>query len=254
MAAPSRNAQGTAADFMIDIPLRPYDSVVKGLREPAVQPMKPKSIPVLWMGMAFAVSLGLAAVVLAIEGIGAQSLAMGLRVTARWSFLLFWVAYAGRAMATLFGPAFAPLARRGREFGLAYAAAMLTHVLLLVWLFLLTRRAPLSGNPLLFFLIGIVWTYLLALFSFGRLVEALGPTGWRILRIVGLNYILFAFAFDFVPAVIRHGTGQNGVLRLLAYVPFAAMSVAAPLLVLAAAAHRRLEMRYGRAGLRPVVD
>jgi hypothetical protein len=216
--------------------------------------MKRKFVPVLWMGMAFAVALGLAAVVLAIEGIDAKSLRMGLRVTARWSFLLFWVAYAGRAMATLFGSAFAPLARRGREFGLAYAAAMLIHVGLVVWLFQLTSRAPLSGNSLLFFVIGIVWTYLLALFSFGRLVEALGPMGWRILRIAGLNYILLAFASDFVPAVIRHGTGQYGVWRLIAYVPFAAMSVAAPLLVLAAAAHRRLEMRHSRARLRPVVD
>jgi hypothetical protein len=131
---------------------------------------------------------------------------------------------------------------------------MLIHVGLVVWLFQLTSRAPLSGNSLLFFVIGIVWTYLLALFSFGRLAEALGPTGWRILRIAGLNYILLAFASDFVPTVIRHGTAQYGVLRLVAYVPFAAMSVAAPLLVLAAAAHRRLEMRYSRAGLRPVVN
>ena len=180
-----------------------YDSVVTGLRSPAAQTMKRKPIPILWMGMAFGVGLCLAAVVLAIEGIDVNSLKMALRVTARWSFLLFWVAYAGRAMATLFGPAFAPLARRGREFGLAYAAAMLTHVGLLIWIFELTSRAPLSGNSLLFFGTGIVFTYLLALFSFGRLAEALGPTGWLILRIVGVNYILYAFASDFVTPVIR---------------------------------------------------
>ncbi len=178
-------------------------------------------------------------------------------MTARWSFLLFWVAYAGGAMATLFGPAFAPLARRGREFGLAYAAAMLTHVGLLIWIFELTSHAPLSGNSLLFFGIGIVFTYLLALFSFGRLAEALGWTGWLILRIAGVNYILFAFASDFVPALIHPvhlATAQYGVWRLVAYMPFAVMSVAAPLLVLAAAVHRRLEMRYSHAGLGPVVD
>jgi len=209
------------------------------------------------MGMAFGVGLCLAAVVLAIEGIDVNSLKIALRVTARWSFLLFWVAYAGGAMATLFGPAFAPLARRGREFGLAYAAAMLTHVGLLIWIFELTSHAPLSGNSLLFFGIGIVFTYLLALFSFGRLAEALGWTGWLILRIAGVNYILFAFASDFVPALIHPvhlATAQYGVWRLVAYMPFAVMSVAAPLLVLAAAVHRRLEMRYSHAGLGPVVD
>jgi len=204
--------------------------------------------------MAFGVGLCLAGVVLAIEGIDVKSLKLALRVTARWSFLLFWVAYAGGAMAALFGPAFTPLARRGREFGLAYAAAMLTHVDLLIWIFKLTSHAPLSGNSLLFFGIGIVFTYVLALFSFGRLAEALGPTGWFILRIAGVNYILFAFASDFVPAVIHPRTAQYEVWRLLAYVPFAAMSVAAPILVLAAAAHRLLEIRYSHAKLGPVVD
>jgi hypothetical protein len=226
--------------------------VKKRLEDSAVQPMR-KPIPVLWMGMAFGVGLCLAAVVLAIEGIDVDSLKMALRVTARWSFLFFWVAYAGRAMATLFGPGFAPLARRGREFGLAYAAAMLNHVGILIWIFELTSHAPLSGNSLLFFGVGIVFTYLLALFSFGRLAEALGPTGWLILRIVGVNYILYAFASDFVPAVIHPGPEQYNVWRLLAYVPFAAMSVAAPLLVLAAAAHRRLGMSYSRAAVGSVV-
>jgi hypothetical protein len=215
--------------------------------------MKRKTIPVLWMGMAFAIGFGSAAVVLAIQGIDVNSLKTALRVTARWSFLFFWVAYAGRAMATLFGPTFAPLARRGREFGLAYAAAMLVHVGLLIWIFELTSRAPLSGNSLLFFGTGIVFTYLLAVFSFGRLAEALGPTGWLILRIAGVNYILFAFASDFVPAVIHLGPAQYDVWQLLAYVPFAAMSVAAPLLVLAAAVHRRLGMSYSRAEVGSVV-
>ena len=64
-----------------------------------------------------------------------------------------------------------------------------------------------------------------------------------------MNYILYAFASDFVPAVIHPGPAQYDVWRLLAYVPFAGMSVAAPLLVLAAAAHRRLEMRYSHARL-----
>ena len=206
------------------------------------------------MGMAFAVALGLAAAVLAVKGTDVKSLVKALQLTARWSFLLFWVAYAGGAITELFGPALAPLARRGREFGLAYAAAMLIHVGLVVWLFQISSRAPLSGTSFDFFVLGIVWTYLLGVLSFRRLVEALGPSGWRILRIAGLNYILYAFAVDFVTPVIRPGTAQYGVWRMIAYAPFAAMSVAAPLLVLAAAVHRRLGMRYSPARLGPVVD
>jgi hypothetical protein len=179
---------------------------------------------------------------------------MALRLTARWSFLLFWVAYSGGAMTALFGPALAPLARRGREFGLAYAAAQLVHVGLVVWLFQISTRPPLSVKLSVFFIIGIVWTYLLAVLSFEGLAEALGPRDWRTLRIAALNYILFAFALDFVPPVIHPGTAQYGVWRLVEYMPFAAMSVAAPLLVLAAAAHRRLGMSYSRAVLGPVVN
>jgi len=215
--------------------------------------MEQKSIPLLWMGMAFGVALGLATGVLAINGSDPQGLVIALRLTARWSFLLFWLAYAGGAMAVLFGPALAALGGRGREFGLAYAAAQLVHVGLVIRLFQITSRLPLSGKTFVLFTIGIVWTYLLAVFSVGGLSKVLGSRGWRTLRIVGLNYILFAFAVDFVPVAI-HRTPHSGVERLVAYAPFAAMCVAAPLLVLAAAAHRHLGLRYNRAELEPVAN
>lgn len=203
--------------------------------------------------MAFGVALGLAAAVLAIHGTDAKSIVIALRLTARWSFLLFWMAYAGGAMAALFGPTLAPLAGRGREFGLAYAAAQLVHVGLVIRLFQILSRSPLSAKPLVLFSIGIVWTYLLAVFSVGGLSKVLGSRAWRTLRIVGLNYILFAFAVDFVPVAI-HPTAHYDIGRLVEYAPFAAMCVAAPLLVFAAAAYRRLGVKYNRAGLEPVVS
>src|SRR5579871_5956870 len=129
------------------------------------------SAPVGWMVVASGVALGLAAAVLVLKGTSSVGLVMALRVTARWSFVLFWVAYVGRAMGELFGRAFAPIGRRGREFGLSYAAAQLIHVGLVVWLFQIASSPPLAGRLLEFFVIGIVWTYLLAVLSFGRLVE-----------------------------------------------------------------------------------
>ena len=205
------------------------------------------------MSIALGVALGLATAVLAVKGGDADSLRVALRLTARWSFLLFWLAYAGGALAVLFGSTLAPLGGRGREFGLAYAAAQLVHVGLVIRLFQITSRLPLSGKPFVLFTIGIVWTYLLAVFSVGGLSKVLGSRGWRTLRIVGLNYILFAFAVDFVPVTIDRSP-HSGVERLVAYVPFAAMCVAAPLLVLAAAARRQLGMRYNRAELEPAVN
>jgi hypothetical protein len=82
---------------------------------------------IFWMTASFLVAAGLAATVFgAVDA--RDRVGVALRVTARWSFLLFWLAYTGRAMSTLWGPPFNRLARYGREFGLAFASAHLVHV------------------------------------------------------------------------------------------------------------------------------
>ena len=191
------------------------------------------------MGVAFGVALALTATVLAVVGSDANGTRVALRLTARWSFLLFWAAYAGGAMAALFGPALLPLARRGRELGLAFAAAQSVHLGLVVWLYWITGRPPLSGWLLVFFAAGVVWTYLLAAFSIRTLSEILGSERWRLLRVLGMNYILLAFARDFVLPAMHSGVAHQNVWRLVEYGPFAAMCVAAPFLRFAAALHRR---------------
>ena len=213
--------------------------------------VKDKADPTLWIGSAFGISLGLAIAVLSIKGINPNGIVRALQLTARWAFLPFWIAYTGKAMAELFGSIFEPLAHHGREFGLAYAAAFLVHLGLIVILFVITSRPPLTGSYLAMFLIGIGCTYLLAVFSFGRLAKVLGPSGWRALRFLGMNYILFLFAFDFV-RVAAHSPAHYELWRLVDYAPFASMSLAAPLLVLAAATHRRLVGRSNQVRLEPV--
>jgi hypothetical protein len=100
----------------------------------------------LWMTVSFVVATALAAVVF--EAVDPHDrVAVALRVTARWSFVLFWLAYAAGAMATLWGPPFTGLARHGREFGLAFASAQLVHV----GLILLSG----SGAGMAFFWVGI---------------------------------------------------------------------------------------------------
>ena len=206
--------------------------------------MKREYATLMWMCMAFSVALALTVAVLALVGTDAKGVELSLRLTARWSFLLFWTAYAAGAMTELFGLALAPLARHGREFGLAFAAAHLVHVGLVVWLYRISMQPPLSETLFVFFTIGIIWTYLLATLSFGLGFKALGARHWRWLRVLGLNYILLAFARDFVPPVLDPGIAHHGYWSLAAYVPFAAMSVVAPLLCLAAAAQRRRGMRH----------
>ncbi|HWM62145.1 MAG TPA: hypothetical protein VNN98_08325, partial [Rhizomicrobium sp.] len=96
----------------------------------------------IWMGTAFAIALAITVTVLVLRGTDNKSIRLALELTARWSFLLFWLTYAGGALATLFGWAF--LAGRGREFGLAFAAAHLVHIGLVVWLYQISIKAPLG--------------------------------------------------------------------------------------------------------------
>jgi hypothetical protein len=187
------------------------------------------------MGAAFGIALSIAVLVLVLYGSDGKAIRLALELTARWSFLLFWLAYAGNAVAVLFGPQV--LAGLGREFGLAFASAHLVHIGLVIRLYQISVKAPLSQGLFLFFAIGLFWTYLLAALSFGG-ARSLGPL-WRPLRFACMNYILIAFGRDFVIPVIHPKPAQYNLGHFLFYAPFAAMCVAAPLLVLAASARRR---------------
>lgn len=183
-----------------------------------------------WMAASFAV--GLAIVLVIGLGVGSgHKLGLALRVTARWSFLLFWPASVGGALVTLFGARFRALAQRGRDFGLSFASAHLVHLGLVALLYYRFVGPPRAS--LIFFGIGVFWTYLLALLSFERFSAMLGPRIWRILRTLGVEYISFAFLVDFAKNPF-----QSGVMHLMAYLPFLALAVAGPLLRLAALAKR----------------
>jgi hypothetical protein len=195
-----------------------------------------RPIASVWIGSAFCAALGLSGVVLATLGPGERGTDVALQATARLSFLLFWPAYAGGALTTLFGRAFEPLKRRVREFGLAFASAHLVHIGLVVWLTRIGAAPPLGS--FVFFGIAVLCTYLLALFSIARLQQTLGSKGWRLLRVVGLNYIAYAFAVDF----LRYPQFGN-IKYLIGYLPFAVLSVVGPILCLAAFMRRNASLR-----------
>jgi hypothetical protein len=185
----------------------------------------------MWMGIAFCAALGLAASVLKDLGPNEIGIHTALRATARLAFLLFWPAYSGSALASLFGATFQLLKQRVREFGLAFVSVLLVHLGLVAWLCLI-GAAP---NVSTFIVFGIAagWAYLLALFSIGRLHQALGPKYWWLLSNVGMNYVAYAFAVDFLRDPL-HG----GVKHLVEYLPFAVLAVAGPGLRIAAMAQR----------------
>jgi hypothetical protein len=193
-----------------------------------------------WMAASFAVAL---AIVIAFRlGAGAGERVSGaLRATARWSFILFWLATVGRALAALFGERFEALAAHARDLGLSYASAHLVHLGLVVWVYFYAivhgTQAP-SRNTLIFFGIGVFWTYLIALLSFKPLAAKLNARTCRILRAIGVEYIALAFFVDFFKSPF-----QNGFAHIASYAPFVVLSVAGPLLRLAAAGKRLTDLR-----------
>ena len=171
----------------------------------------------VFMGAAFLVALGLAVAVLAVSGIDPEGIRRALRLIARFSFVLFWCAYAGGSLAAVFGARFRAMARHGRDFGLSFAAAHSVHLLLVIWLYRLSPEPPLSTRNAVFFSIGILWMYLLALLSIQHLAQLLG-THWRTVRLIGMEYIMLAFQRDFLPGLLHHKS-------LLGYLPFAILGL-----------------------------
>lgn len=153
-------------------------------------------------------------------GLPPHRIAVALDMTGRWSFVLFWMAYTG----SIFGPR---MARRRRDFGLAYASAHLVHVALVVWLIAISPRMPESWSLTAFFGGAVGFTYLLAALSWQPVAEWFDKTLIHYLRAVGMNYILLAFAYDFIVNPIL--TRDFDLDHVIKYGPFAYAVLVAPL-------------------------
>ena len=198
----------------------------------------------VWMIGALGGALALAGAVLADYGTGPVGIGQAVRYTARWSFFFFWLSYTGGALAILFGPVFAGLARRARALGLAFATALQVHIGLVVWLGVVIGQIPLQGGVLWFFLVALFFTCLLALLSFGIGIRSLGRL-WRPLLFLGTTYILIAFGRDFVLGALDEKT--HHWLYAAEYVPFALLSLIAIALRLAAFLRQRFGLRSATA-------
>lgn len=145
--------------------------------------------------IAFAVACCIAAITLVIFGINPKGIRHGLDLTARFSYLWFWLAYAGGALGTLFG--LRGIARRGREFGLTFAAVHSVHLMLVLLLYLVSPKPPIALSGAVFFGVGIGFMYLLAIFSIRRISQMLRPWLWNIILLIAMEYIEYAFLADF---------------------------------------------------------
>ena len=185
--------------------------------------MRDRPSAALWIGSAFGATVIAVIAVLTIFGADRHGTDIALQMTARLSFLLFWPAYAGGPMAALFGPMFQPLKKYAREFGLAFASALFVHLGLVAW------RCQIGAVPATstFIVFGpaVAATYSLTILSIGHLQQAVGRKTLGVLRTFGLNYIAYAFAKDFVNDPL-HGNARH----MVAYLPFAILAIAGPIL------------------------
>jgi hypothetical protein len=189
------------------------------------------------MAAAFCAALALAVAVVAVVGIGGHGFQVALDATARLNFFLFWPAYAGGALTALFGNVFAPLRDNGRNFGLAFGAALPVHLGLVVCLCAI-GDAP-GAMTFIVFGAAAFFVYLLALLSIPLVRRALPDRYWPPIRLLAMNYIALAFLKDFA----RHGIGSfqdivlygtGGFKDIIMYVPFAALAIVGPMLRFAA--------------------
>jgi hypothetical protein len=188
------------------------------------------SVP-LWTGLAAGAELLIAAGAFGAKGITEDGIVLALRLTARFAFPLFWVAYTATALRSLFGPRFEPLRRLRAVLGLAFAASMTIHLALVATLCII--GAPPGAGVFAIFGTAAACMYMLALFSIPRLQQALGMRGWKILSIVAMNAVALAFLDDFSTDFFA-----TGAKHALFYWPFLALTVAAPTLRFAALLRR----------------
>ena len=182
----------------------------------------------VWMALAFSASLGLAISTIAAFGID-PGLSIALRATARLAFLIFLPAYVGGPLTSLFGNAFLPVRQHARDFGLAFASAMVVHLGLVIWLCAIGAAPPMK--TFLVFGLAAVSLYLLALLSVRRVRELLPRKFWLPLRTVTTNYIALAFIYDF-----KHFHVTNFYADI-AYLPFAVLAIGGLILTIVACAH-----------------
>jgi hypothetical protein len=190
----------------------------------------------IWMAAAFCAALGVGLASVAVSR--HKDITIGLAMSARVAFLFFWTAYVGGALASLFGSFFLPLKEHARDFGLAFAAAILVHLSFVVYL-CLAGRAP-STETFVIFGTAAIFTYLLALLSINRVRQAMPRTLWPPIRGVAMNYIALAFLLDFAKFP------SDDLRQSLAYLPFTALAVIGLALRFAAWVPNHLPRKFGR--------
>lgn len=138
------------------------------------------------------------------------------RLTARFSFPVFVLAWSASALARLWPGGWRTiLLRRRRAIGLSFAGAHAVHLVALL-VAILVFGAPASPVGVLDDGAGYVLLAAMALTSNDSAVRALGPARWRLLHTVGSYAIAAIFAFSYWGRLETHPELAIPTLSLLA--------------------------------------
>lgn len=174
----------------------------------------------LFVSCAFLMAAALAAAILFVRGTGPHGVDEALAATARLAFVFFLPAYVGGALVTIFGSSFLPLAKRGRDLGLAFAAVEVIHLALVAQL--CTIGAAPGRSTFIFFGTAAFFVFLLAVLSIQAVRRFLHPGLWWAVRLFGMNFIAYAFYVD-----LSGHSFDGGLIHGLYYAPFLFSLVAA---------------------------
>jgi hypothetical protein len=167
----------------------------------------------LSVSLAFWMAVVLTAATLLLCGTGPRGVDEALGTTARLAFVFFLPAYIGGALLTMFGPSFLPLAKHGRDLGLAFAAVEIVHLALVAKLCII-GSAP-GRSTFIFFGTAEFFVFLLAVLSLKAIRRFLHPVIWWAVRLVGMNLIAYAFYID-----LSRDPFDGGLVHGLYYAPF----------------------------------
>jgi hypothetical protein len=168
------------------------------------------------LGLLVFALLGLAAGVVALQGVEEAGLRSLLRATARSSVLLFVAAFSASALRRLWpAPASAWLLRNRRYLGLGFAFSHTLHLLAVIGL---VRGGWIQLDPVFIALGGgaYAFVYAMAATSSDAALRLLGPRRWRLLHRVGSWWVWALFAFTYAGRTVEAGWEYAPLAALLA--------------------------------------
>lgn len=152
--------------------------------------------------------MAICAAAAAIPGTLEDRLGLATRLTARWSFIWFLIAFAARPLHQMFGGIWTEALRQRRYIGLGFAAAHTIHAICFAWLILAT---PVT-RPLVVFVGGgatYLAMWLMALTSSDWARRALGRN-WKRLHFWGSWLIWAAFLNSYGGRIFNEETRLLG--------------------------------------------